>query len=84
MSSFSKWPKSSGHGVKVIQFPTATRKRIVCQYSSDTTTEQVPSPKGNKLVEYWKKEWPAIVGAFLGTIVMFLTIYFAAITIHGA
>lgn len=74
----------SGKKSKVIQFPTNTRNRIVCQYSTDTTTEPSPSRKGNKLVEYWKKEWPAIVGAFLGTIVMFLTIYFAALTIHGA
>ena len=73
----------SGKKSKVIQFPSATQKKIVCQYSSDTTTEQSPSRKGNKLVEYYKKEWPAIVGALLGTIVMFLTIYFAALTIHG-
>ena len=73
----------SGKKSKVIQFPSATQKKIVCQYSSDTTTEPVPSRKGNKLVEYYKKEWPAIVGALLGTIVMFLTIYFAALTIHG-
>jgi|LakMenEpi03Aug12_release.lakeMendotaPanAssembly.Ray.scaffolds.fasta_scaffold1081201_1 hypothetical protein len=74
----------SGKKSKVIQFPTATQKKIVCQYSTDTTTEQSPNRKGNKLVEYYKKEWPTIVGALLGTIVMFLTIYFAALTIHGA
>ena len=73
----------SGEKSKVIQFPTVTRKKIVCQYSNDTTTEQVPSPKGNKMLEYYKKEWPAIVGSLLGTTVMFLTMYFAALTIHG-
>ena len=73
----------SGKKSKVIQFPTATRKKIVCQYSTDTTTEQSPSPKVNKIVDYYKKEWPAIVGSLLGTIVMFLTMYFAALTIHG-
>ena len=73
----------SGKKSKVIQFPTATQKKIVCQYSSDTTTEQAPSRKANSLLEYYKREWPTIVGALLGTIVMFLTIYFAALTIHG-
>ena len=73
----------SGKKSKVIQFPSHTRSKIVCQYSKGTTTEQSPSRKGNKLVEYYKKEWPAIVGALLGTIVMLLTIYFAALTIYG-
>ena len=73
----------SGKKSKVIQFPTATRSKIVCQYSKGTTTEPAPSRKGNSLVEYYKKEWPTIVGALLGTIVMLLTIYFAALTIHG-
>lgn len=73
----------SGKKSKVIQFPTATRKKIVCQYSNVTTTEQAPSRKGNKLLEYYKKEWPTIVGAMLGTIVMFMTVYFAALTIYG-
>lgn len=73
----------SGKKSKVIQFPTVTRKKIVCQYSIGTTTEPSPSPKGNKLVEYYKKEWPAILGAMLGTIMMFLTVYFAWATIYG-
>ena len=76
----------SGKKSKVIQFPTHTRSKIVCQYSTGITTEPSPSPKESKfsLWEYYKKEWPTIVGALLGTIVMFLTIYFAALTIHGA
>lgn len=74
----------SGEKSKVIQFPTNTRKKIVCQYSNATTTEQSPSPKANSLVDYYKNEWPTIVGALFGTIVMLLTVYFAALTIHGA
>ena len=76
----------SGKKSKVIQFPSATQKKIVCQYSTGTTTEQSHSLKESKfsIWEYYKKEWPTIVGALLGTIVMFLTIYFAALTIHGA
>ena len=73
----------SGRKSKVIQFPTHTRKRIVCQYSNDTTTEPLPSRKENKMIEYYKKTWPTIVGSLLGTSVMFLTIYFAALTIYG-
>jgi hypothetical protein len=73
----------SGKKSKVIQFPTNTRNRIVCQYSTDTTTEQSPSRKENKMWEYYKTMWPAIVGSLLGTTVMFLTVYFAALTIHG-
>jgi hypothetical protein len=73
----------SGKKSKVIQYPNHTQKRIVCQYSSDTITEQVPSPKENRLVDYYKKEWPAILGSMLGTIIMFLTFYFAWATIHG-
>ena len=57
-----RWPSMSGKKSKVIQFPTATRKKIVCQYSTDTTTEQSPSPKVNKIVDYYKKEWPAKIG----------------------
>lgn len=74
----------SGKKSKVIQFPSHTRSKIVCRYSTGTITEPSPSRKANRLVEYYKKEWPAIVGALLGTIVMLLTIYFAALTIHGA
>jgi hypothetical protein len=73
----------SGKKSKVIQFPINTRSRIVCQYSKGTTTEPFPSRKGNRLVEYYKKEWPAVVGALLGTSIMFLTVYFAALTIYG-
>lgn len=73
----------SGKKSKVIQFPTHTRSKIVCQYSKGTTTEPSPSHRGNSLVEYYKKQWPTIVGALLGTIVMFLTIYFAWETIYG-
>ena len=73
----------SGKKLKVTQFPIPTRTKIVCQYSNGTTTEPVPSRKGNELLKYYKKEWPALVGSLLGTIVMFLTFYFAALTIHG-
>ena len=75
----------SGKKSKVIQFPTPTRSKIVCQYSKGTTTEPSPSPKESKssLWKYYKKEWPAIVGSLLGTSIMFLTMYFAALTIYG-
>ena len=73
----------SGKKSKVIQFPSATQKKIVCQYSTDTTTEQSPSPKANKLLNYYKQNWPAILGSLLGTTMMFLTVYFAYLTIHG-
>jgi hypothetical protein len=73
----------SGRKLKVIQSQIATRKRIVCQYSTATTTEPSPSRKENKMIEYYKKEWPAIVGSILGTTVMFLTFYFAALVLKG-
>lgn len=50
----------SGRKSKVIQFPTHTRKKIVSQYLSDTTTEQSPSLKENKLL------WPTIIGIIIG------------------
>lgn len=74
----------SGEKSKVIQFPINTRKRIVCQYSNATTTEQSHSLKENSMINYYKTEWPTIVGALIGTILMLLTFYFAALTFYGA
>ena len=73
----------SGRKSKVIRYQSPTRSRIVCQYSTGTTTEPSPSRKGNKMIAYWKKEWPAIVGSILGTTLMFITFYFAALVLKG-
>ena len=73
----------SGKKSKVIRSQINTRSRIVCQYSTVTTTEPSPSRKGNKMWEYYKKEWPAILGSMLGTTMMFLIFYFAALTLKG-
>ena len=50
----------SGRKSKVIQFPTATRKRIVCQYLSDTTIGLSRNRKENKF------PWVTIVGVIVG------------------
>jgi hypothetical protein len=42
-----------------------------------------PSPKENKVIKYYRENWPAIVGSLLGTTMMFLTFYFAALILHG-
>lgn len=73
----------SGRKSKVIQFPSNTRKKIVCQYLSGTITEPSPSPKANSLLDYYKNMWPTILGSILGTTMMFLVFYFAWATIHG-
>ena len=52
----------SGRKSKVIQFPNATRKKIVCQYLSDTTTEPLPSPKVSK----YKLYCPTAIGLIIG------------------
>jgi hypothetical protein len=73
----------SGKKSKVIQFPNHTRKKIVCQYSSGTTIVPAPSRKENKVIDYYREKWPAILGSILGTTMMFLTFYFAAQTLGG-
>ena len=50
----------SGKNAKVIQFPNATRKRIVCQYLSGTTIEPFHSRKESKDL------WPTILGVIVG------------------
>ena len=50
----------SGRKSKVIQFPIATRKRIVCQYLSGTITEPYHSHKENEF------PWPTILGVIVG------------------
>ena len=52
----------SGRKSKVIQFPNATRKKIVCQYLSDTTTEPYRSPKVSK----YKSYCPTAIGLIIG------------------
>ena len=73
----------SGKKLKVIRSQNPTQSRIVCQYSTDTTTEPSHNHKVNSIFKYYKKEWPAIVGGLFGTTLMLLTFYFAALIIYG-
>ena len=73
----------SGRKLKVIRSQSPTRSRIVCQYLSGTTTEPAPSRKGNKMIKYYKENWHTILASMFGTAVMFLTFYFAALTLYG-
>jgi hypothetical protein len=50
----------SGKKSKVIQFPTATRKKTDSVSLRDTTTEPSPSLKESKLL------WPTIIGLIVG------------------
>ena len=50
----------SGRKSKVIQFPTATRRRIVCQYLSGTTTGQYHNLKENEF------PWGMVIGTIVG------------------
>ena len=50
----------SGRKLKVIRSQTVTRKRIVCQYLSGTTTEPFHSHKENEF------PWGTIVGVIVG------------------
>jgi len=50
----------SGKKSKVIQFPTATRKRTDLVSLSDTITEPSPSLKESKPL------WPTIIGVIVG------------------
>ncbi len=52
-----------GKNAKVYPFPKTTRRRIVCQYSSVTTTEPSPSLKVND-----KIYWPTILGLVIGIV----------------
>jgi hypothetical protein len=69
----------SGKSAKVYQFPTTTRKKIVCQYSSDTTTERSPSPKVNDKTDIELR----LLGAVIGATLMFGIMYLSALTIYG-
>ncbi len=66
----------SGKKSKVIQFPTATQKKIDSVSSKGTTTEQSPSPKASKY-------WIELTGSIIGTTIMFGVIYLAGRVIHG-
>ena len=70
----------SGKKSKVIQFPTATRNRIVCQYSSGTTIEPSHNHKVSKIVDNEFKLFGAVIGATF----MFGIMYLSALTIYGA
>lgn len=67
----------SGKKSKVIQFPTHTRSKIVCQYSSGTTTEPAPSRKVSDNLEL------KLLGAVIGGSLMLGIMYLSALTIHG-
>ena len=53
----------SGENVKVYQFPKTTRRKIVCQYMTDTITEPLPCHKEND-----RLYWPTILGIGVGLI----------------
>ncbi len=67
----------SGKKSKVIQFPTHTRKKIVCQYSTATTTEPWPSRKVSDNLEL------KLLGAIIGGSLMLGIMYLSALTIYG-
>ena len=67
----------SGKKSKVIQFPTATRKRIVCQYSSGTTTEPSHNRKVNSNIEL------KLLGAVIGGSLMYGLFILAGMSIYG-
>ena len=66
----------SGKKLKVIQFPTATQKKIDSASSNGTTTGQSPSLKESKY-------WIQLAGSIIGTTIMFTLIYLAGKAIHG-
>jgi hypothetical protein len=68
----------SGKKSKVIQFPNATRKKIVCQYSTGTITEPLPSRKVNDNLEL------KLLGAVIGGTLMLGIMYLSSLTIYGA
>ena len=67
----------SGKKSKVIQFPTATRKKIVCQYSSGITTELFRNRKVNSITEL------KILGAVIGGSLMYGLFILVGLTIYG-
>ena len=66
----------SGKKLKVIQFPTATAKKIDSASSKGTITERFPSLKESK---YWIK----LTGSILGTTIMFGLFYLVGKVIYG-
>ena len=67
----------SGKKSKVIQFPTATRKRIVCQYSSGTITEPYRNRKVNNNLEL------KLLGAVIGGSLMYGLFTLVGLSIYG-
>lgn len=57
-----------GEKSKVLKFQPTTRKRIVCQYTTATTTEPLPSLKESN------SYWPTLLGAFIG--LLYISILF--------
>lgn len=72
-----------GKNAKVLTFPKDTVRKTDSPSSKDTTTEQSQSRKVNSLRDYYREEWPKILGSVVGTFWMFAVIYFAAKVIHG-
>ena len=66
----------SGEKSKVIQFPTATRKKIDYPSLNDTITEQSLNLKESRY-------WIQIIGSLIGTTIMFTLFYFTGKVIHG-
>ena len=66
----------SGKKSKVIQFPTATQKKIVSASLNDTITEQSPNHKASKY-------WIVLTGSIIGTTTMFTLFYFVGKVIYG-
>ena len=66
----------SGKKSKVIQFPTATRKKIDSASLKGITTEQSHNPKASKY-------WIELTGSIIGTTIMFGLFYLAGKVIHG-
>ena len=72
-----------GKSAKVLTFPKGTVKMTDSPSSNDTITEPSPNRKVNSLSEYYREEWPKILGSVIGTTWMFTLIYFAAKLIYG-
>ena len=67
----------SGRKSKVIQFPNATRKKIVCQYSKGITTERYRNRKVNDNLEI------KLLGAVIGGSLMYGLFILVGINLYG-
>jgi len=69
-----------GKSAKVLTFQKNTAKKTDYQFLNDTITEPSPS---RRVSDYYREEWPMILGSIIGTTVMFGVIWLAGTVIHG-